>query len=352
MKPLTIAVRANGGSRIGLGHIRRCLSLAQALTRQGARVQFISNSDETTSELIQQNGFSVSSIDPVDDFDQTCNAITRMGAEALLVDSYEIGADYLRRMSEYVDLLIVIDDIADRRLPVDVVINSNIYGKDLAYDSPSSTTMLLGASYAILRPEFANQFVREFPEKARHVLLTVGGSDWTGLTFRLIESILDAHDDLLLTVIVGPFFKGRDKILQLATTKPDQVRVRENPGDIRSLMLEADLAVTGGGQTTYELAATGTPSLALAISEHQLLNIQALAESGTLVYAGHADDPQLEQKLMPEFDRLLRDSRARRLMSERGRALIDGHGADRLAAAIISECAERKSRASVLTVQN
>ncbi len=341
MNPLTIAIRANGGDRIGLGHIRRCLSLAQAMSRQGAEVRFITNADQGTVEMIRRHGFDLAAIDPAADFEETRAAVHRFGAAALLVDSYDIDSNYLADMRAQVGLLVVIDDVADRRLPVDMVINGNIYGPDLAYDVPAETILLGGNAYAILRQEFAEETDRQIAGKARQILLTVGGSDAQGLTLRLMEWILGADDDLVLSVVVGPFFNDRDKISEIAAAKPGRVRALYNPSDMRELMLETDLAVTGGGQTTYELAATGTPAVAVTISDHQLWNLQALAAGGSLVYVGSAGDPELKAKLLPELDRLRNDPQARRLMSERGRALIDGRGADRLAAAIISECAQR-----------
>jgi len=44
------------------------------------------------------------------------------------------------------------------------------------------------------------------------------------------------------------------------------------PQDVAPLMLAADMAVCGGGQTTSELAATGTPAIAIRLAENQTLN--------------------------------------------------------------------------------
>src|SRR5713226_1739464 len=108
MNPLTVAIRANGGDVIGLGHIRRCLSLAQALSRQGATVLFITNANRTTLDLFRENGFDATAIDSETDFEQTCEAIGDRGASVLVVDSYDIDADYLSRVREHVRLMVAI----------------------------------------------------------------------------------------------------------------------------------------------------------------------------------------------------------------------------------------------------
>jgi UDP-2,4-diacetamido-2,4,6-trideoxy-beta-L-altropyranose hydrolase len=341
MNPLTVAIRANGGDVVGLGHIRRCLSLGQALSRRGATVRFISNSDKAALALIAQHGFDMTPVDLENDVAQTCAALDHYRASALVVDSYEIGANYLVAMRKHVNLLAAIDDIADRHLPVDIIINGAIYAPELVYDVLPHTILLLGVPYAILRKEFALEVERKIEGPARHFLITVGGSDSMDLTRRLIEWILQERDSVVLDVVVGPFFKDRGKIFEAAARQPKQVRVHDNPGDMRSLMLRADLAITGGGQTTYELAATGTPAVAIATAEHQLPNIKALAQAGSLVYAGTADEPELKTKLLTRLGELIDGPQTRRLMSQQGCALVDGRGADRLAEAISKECAQR-----------
>ena len=93
MRPLTIAIRASGGEVIGLGHLRRCLSLAQALSRQGATVLFVTNDEQAVFGLIRDNGFEATFVDSKSDFEQTRDAIDRWSASALVVDSYDISTD-------------------------------------------------------------------------------------------------------------------------------------------------------------------------------------------------------------------------------------------------------------------
>src|SRR6266849_7985711 len=135
MNPLTVAIRAHGGDRIGLGHIRRCLSLAQALSRQGVAVKFITNKDKAVEDLVRENDFGVKQVESGTDFEQTQTAFEHWKASALLVDSYDIGADYLSRIRSHVGLLIAIDDLGNRTLPVDIVINGAAYAPQLHYEA-------------------------------------------------------------------------------------------------------------------------------------------------------------------------------------------------------------------------
>lgn len=350
MRPLTIAIRASGGEVIGLGHLRRCLSLAQALSRQGATVLFVTNDDQAVLGLIRDNGFEVTFVDSESDFEQTRDAIDRWRSSALVVDSYDISADYLTRMREHVGLLIAVDDVADRRLPVDMVINGAAYAPELAYEVLPHTVLLLGAAYVILREEFAQEPVDKNIGPAKRILITIGGSDPTGLSQRLLGWILEEAEDVNLDIVAGPFFKNTGALFEAAAQRPEHVQVHSNPTYMRSLMLAADLAITSGGQTTYELAATGTPAVAIATAEHQRENLDTLVKAGCLSFAAGFDDADLKAKLLAKFRELTGDPEKRYQMSKRGRALVDGRGAERLARVITEECARRVEPFAVRSV--
>lgn len=334
MSPLNVVIRANGGEAIGLGHIRRCLTLAEALAQQGATVHFVTNNNQAALDTVRTIGFDALPVDLERDFEQTSDAIRRLQANVLVVDSYDIDADYLTRIRDSRNILVAVDDNADRRLPVDVVINGNAYAPSLMYEVLPETVLLLGARYAILRKEFRAARERRIHDQATKILITIGGSDPANLTPRLVEMVLAERADLQLDVVVGPFFHQTDPITEATADKREQIRVHHNPGDMRSLMVQADMAITGGGQTTYELAATGTPALAILTADNQQQNLKALDGWGTLIFAGSRDDGDLIEKLSSGFAMLVNDSERRSEMSRRGRELVDGLGAERLARAL------------------
>jgi UDP-2,4-diacetamido-2,4,6-trideoxy-beta-L-altropyranose hydrolase len=101
-------------------------------------------------------------------------------------------------------------------------------------------------------------------------------------------------------------------------------------------MLAAGLAISGGGQTTFELAATGTPTVAIRLADNQTLTLETLAEAGALIQAGDAGDPALADAVAAAVERLIKDGDRRLEMSERARAAVDGQGAARVAREILA----------------
>jgi spore coat polysaccharide biosynthesis predicted glycosyltransferase SpsG len=100
---------------------------------------------------------------------------------------------------------------------------------------------------------------------------------------------------------------------------------------LRELMLRADLAVSGAGVTLLELAATATPMVAIALVDNQRPNFEALTKAGVALGAGAAGDPDLGGAIEAAVKRLAGDGTLRETLGARGRALVDGQGAHRVA---------------------
>jgi spore coat polysaccharide biosynthesis predicted glycosyltransferase SpsG len=101
------------------------------------------------------------------------------------------------------------------------------------------------------------------------------------------------------------------------------------------LIAEADLVLCSGGMTVYELAALGTPGIVCAQNLREATRMQAFARHGTVVYLGLGSEVSPSQ-LGETVCALLADSDRRRVMSQRGKTLVDGYGAERVADVIVN----------------
>jgi UDP-2,4-diacetamido-2,4,6-trideoxy-beta-L-altropyranose hydrolase len=340
VKAANIVIRTNGGSTIGLGHVRRCLSLAHALRQAGADVLFALNEDAHVINLVQSHNFRSSTVSRNHDFDQTLQLIHGWRASAVVSDSYEFDTDYFASLRSGVSLSAVIDDMADRLLPADVVVNAALNASSLIYRALPTTLFLIGPAYTLLRSEFAQGIHNPVRDPVQRVLITTGGTDTMNLTPSLINGVRSCLGSAGIDVVVGPFFGNRAEIQERADADPELIRVHIDPPCMRDLMLQADLAVTAGGQTLYELAATGTPSICFCLQQNQSFNISGFVAQGVTLFAG-ADDSDLISRLSSSLLRLAENVELRRQMSTRGKALVDGMGAQRVAGAIVARLSAR-----------
>lgn len=331
---MNIAIRANGGTKIGLGHVHRCLALAQSLRQIGAKVRFILNDDSAVRKWVCLQGFEAVSVRADHDLEDTVDALHRGGLAALVTDFYDLNTDDWIALRKHVHLLVAIDDLSGKHLPVDIVVNTTANAPTLKYSALAHTRFLIGPAYSLLREEFAQEPASRMRDVVERVLITVGGSDPLRLTPRLVRWVLEAMDGVLLDVVVGPFFDSTQAIEGEKERCPLSICLHYGEPDIRELMLQADIAVTGGGQTTYELAATSTPAVAICLAENQRGSLAALALPGVLILAGDANDPNIEAKLKHILRSLALDPDRRTKMRAVGRMLVDGLGARRVAQAI------------------
>ncbi len=331
---LQVVFRTTGGAESGLGHVSRCLALAQALRGLGVESLFLLDGDRAVRDRVAVARFRGAGIRPEHDLADTIRECRTIRPGTVIVDSYAVGTAYLGGLAE-TSPLVAIDDLADRELPVDLVVNGSAGAKRLVYRGAPHTRYLLGPSYVLLRPEFAEPPARVAAAGARRVLITLGGTDPDGLAARLVRWTAKALGAVGQDVVVGPYFRGSDALEEEARAGRGSVVLHQDPADMRRLMLAADLAICGGGQTTYELAATGTPAIAIRLADNQRLNLTALAEAGVLMEGGAAEDADLESAVADAVSGLAADPGRREEMSRRGRALVDGGGAARVARAVL-----------------
>tara|TARA_B100000315_G_scaffold169925_1_gene158525 strand:+ start:11997 stop:13034 length:1038 start_codon:yes stop_codon:yes gene_type:complete len=336
-----VLFRVDVGPTIGLGHINRCVALAEAIRLRGLQGVFLLAPSCGGANGVSQRGFPVETLNECvtgtrKDSAVVIAAAERHGYSTVVVDSYAARAEYLSRLRSAGLQVVAVDDEARDPTPAHILINGGAHAGGLAYRSLSGDTqLLLGPDYALLRSEFWSCPPRAIAGSVRRVLVTVGGDDRQNLTVRLIEWLVGRLEaGTALDVVIGPFFGGADAVERVAAGSPLNIRLISAPEHLRDLMMESDLAVCAGGQTTYELAVTGTPAVAMDVFENQAHGVQALARSGALIYGGRPTNDRLPEELGPAIREAVECSARRQRLSSAGRALVDGQGALRAAAEI------------------
>jgi len=322
-----ILFHADSRPSAGMGHVMRCMALAGELNRPAG---FLGQPNETVQRLVKQAGFLFF---PLQDEKGLYDQVINLSPAAVVVDSYGINGEELEPVKREIPLLIVIDDLNDRYLPADLLINGNITACSLGYIPDKK--LLLGPEYVLLREEFRNCLPKKIVERARKLMVTIGGSD----PLDLMPLVLNALSGLNLHIkaVIGPHFKSRERLESIAKRQKSNgsLELVEN-SDMANLMRWADLAVSAGGSTLYELCATGTPTIVLAVADNQVPAARALGEQECVWYLGFYDDKKegSPKNLIQAVKTLARDYFRRAEMSRRGRVLVDGLGTKRCAAVI------------------
>jgi len=316
--PLRVTVLTEAGHGPGLGHVRRCVALGRAAVEAGASVRVLVAGD-LPPDRPRDERVRLEPCDWRDTTDVGLRALDHTPADVVVVDSYVVSDELLARLGTRVSCVVLIDDLADRPTPVDVVVNGGFHAARLTYQGKPDTLYLLGPRYVLLDSAFAEPPSPRPARAVRRVLITLGGDAPRELFETTIDVMRRVSPETQLDVVVGPFTTWN-------SLERTHVRVHRGLSSLRALMLTADLAVTAGGMTLYECLASGVPIVALAIVDNQRPNISSLSAAGLLVDGG----PSLESAVR----RIVEDTELRSTMSRHGRDVVDGAGAPRVAAEI------------------
>lgn len=323
---MKIAIRADGGSKIGMGHIMRTLVLAKELSKFH-EVFYICRIDDPLSDRysigiknIKEQGFTVNTIRE----NNVLLDLTRVNADFLITDSYDVNEEYFDKTKEMFDKTAYIDDINLYRFNVDFLINQNINSLYFKYKVNDNTKLLLGPQYIMLRDEFKNQSQKDIKEKPRDIMITVGGGD----PYHVTEQILDYVKmlDYNFHVVVGPSFDKKNSLKSFACEK---VKLYYN-ANIYEIMQKSDVAISACGSTLYELAASGVPTLGVIIASNQEGIAQMMDELEMIKNMGWYN--KLSKNIFKEtFTNLCEDFARRKKMSLNAKKVVDGKGAQRIA---------------------
>lgn len=299
--PMKIAFRADASLQIGSGHVMRCLTLADALRKQGAQCHFICRAHlGNMIDVIRQRGYRVTSLSAYNDRDQyvadadadagerfiqdvqesnpkqvahsawlgctweadakeTALVIGSLKLDWLVVDHYAIDQRWERMLYTHCGQLMVIDDLADRPHHCDMLLDQNLgrLVQDYSGLVPAFCEILTGPKFALLRPEFAA--LRAFSLRRRqtktvlqNILITMGGVDLHNATEVVLQTLKTCSlpAECRITVVMGltaPWFQS---IQELAANMPFAVDVLVNVDDMAHRMANSDLAIGAAGSTS------------------------------------------------------------------------------------------------------
>ncbi len=324
----------DGTATTGLGHVVRCSALAAALKRSGVASTFLAGGHPGVKDKVVAVGAThvrdSRGGQGTIDVDEILGVARATQSSAIVVDSYFADAGTLQALHAAGFVLIVLDDLAGFEISADLVVNGSAHASTLRYRTRSTTTrLLLGPIYALLREPFWQASPRVSRPRVADVLVTMGGGNTGALALPVVAALDDVDVEFDLAVMQSALAPP----LAITPTR-HRARTLVDPLDVRSCLAQADLAVCAGGQTIYELAAVGTPAVAVQVSSNQAGSLAAMAASGVLRAVGALDDADVWQSMRRAVAELCERHDERQAMSAAGQRLVDGRGAVRVAEAV------------------
>ncbi len=329
-----LVIRADASSGMGVGHVMRCLALAQAWSRIGGEVVFVGHLPAGVCVQLEAEGFAVLNMCGSDFNDPLPILEAAPEGAWVIVDGYHFSPELTHQLRAAKRRVLAISDSPDQSAiheAAHILLNTGYGAEKFHYQTCADSVRLMGQKYVLLRPEFrAAARQRELePEQATRVLVSFGGADSAGMSERA-AGILGSLDgpSLEVKVVVGKAnFRHTDIERAFATVGID-VEILSGCDEMALLMDWADLGFAAAGITALEMACAGLPAVLVVVAENQRFNLDGLVASGAALCPDGVEFSDME--LGRCIAELLDDQVRRQACSDAGREYLDGLGSERV----------------------
>ena len=350
---MRIAIRADAATHIGIGHVMRCLTLANALKSKGAEVSFVCRpfaghlGDRITAEgyelyLLPLSSLTIKPPSPKQtpphatwlgenwetDLAQTQIALNGKQFDWLIIDHYSLDNRWENEMRKFASKIMVIDDLVDRKHDCNLLVDQTFGRHETEYKLrvPKGCIFLTGSDYALLRPEFNGlrdySLKRREKSKMKHLLVCMGGIDQSNST----DLILGALETCFLppycriTVVMGENSPWLDSVRQRVAKLTWPTEIKVNVENMAQLMADSDLAIGAAGSSSWERCFLGLPTLLFVLAENQRDIGIALEKKQAVVLLNKISDIKKAIESLCYSDEKLKS------MSQASKNITDGFG--------------------------
>jgi spore coat polysaccharide biosynthesis predicted glycosyltransferase SpsG len=331
-------IQTAAGPRIGFGHLKRCMILAQSLHDCSTPLFFLDPQDRWCREQLTAQGYEF-----------CCEGLEKAWSlfsdpSAILIDTRLIDGLglFISGAQNRGIPVISIHDLGLNPLPSDIVIDGSIAPGSFQNIFSRKAEIFRGTDYMILDPvlQQLHQKRRRIRKKIQSIIVNLGGGNSQAFFPKILEGVKLWDREVTVVGIRGFIRWGQDR-LERMDWRP--IHFRWESASPYPFLMNADLAITAGGLSAYEALCIGTPLLALSYDPLQQITIHAMAGAGACVDLGPGEDLNPMQ-LAETLARLDADREGRARISLNGKKEVDGCGAERVSC-IVRESIHRRAAA-------
>jgi UDP-2,4-diacetamido-2,4,6-trideoxy-beta-L-altropyranose hydrolase len=273
--------RVDAGNKIGLGHLIRCLSVAEILRKEGViSFFFVLEGEPSALQLIKRENHEMISLVDNYDFFKYLNY-----DQLVILDGYKFDSTYEYEIKKRVRRLVTIDDLHDRHFYADVVINHTPGINADLYDKETYTRIFSGLNYGLLRNAFfRSERKNEAPIKLQRSLVCLGGSDPENQTEFILQFLKKELPDICIDVVIGSSYMHIETLNTVAKGLTlVKIHCDVDATYLISLIQKADFAVVSASTISLECLYLRIPLYLVKVAENQSANFSYLVNNGLAI---------------------------------------------------------------------
>lgn len=311
----------------GLGHLSRCITLANALKKRGALCKFVINAPTSILKWVKASGYSFILTNSETVSQDSINYL-KIGVSLLIIDSKKITNAYIQKCRRYCPV-VIFDDEMNRELNCDILINNNIWANYEDYQNIPNRLLLIGTKFNTVNPVYF-----ELREQSKNgLLITFGGEDPYNHTALFIKTLGSKIGCLPTHVCIGPSHPNSKSVIKACQNYLQNFIIYQSPVSLVKIAARCHIALSAAGTTCYELVASGLAVAALAVERHQEKLLGAMESAGILLSIGVFDNINSNDILSAYVK--LNNVKTRKFMIDEGSRLFSSPGDEKIMQALI-----------------
>ncbi|ABZ75963.1 acylneuraminate cytidylyltransferase [Shewanella halifaxensis HAW-EB4] len=254
-----VMFRCDASIQVGMGHIVRCICLANAFIEAGHRVTFVINNDVIAIQALAGLNLDMQLFKQADYLEWCQQVIEQQRPDIFIGDIRDgLPIQAVEMMKQANILTVAIDEPSDYRLACDLLFYPPSPLVEALNWQGFNGKRYAGWEYLLVREEFYTPFVKSCNQPQK-VLVMMGGTDPQRLTLTVIEHFRRLDSQLALHVVIK---ERHPDFAQLSRQQGQSVNLtlHSNPANIAKLMRQMDFAVITFGMSAYELAVLKVPA--------------------------------------------------------------------------------------------
>lgn len=326
---VTAAILAQADGRVGTGHLRESLAVADALIAAGGRAHLWTNAGAPSPFFTERPELRrLISLAPAT-LSLWAKRAAREGARVILANLWDPAPAQVRALRAGGLPLVVMDEVGGKALAADLIVNPLLIASRTRYPG-SRARVLRGLAWLALDASYARAERRPIRGPLRTLLVTFGGVDRTGATIRAVRLLAGWRPEARKIIVLGPGFAHDAALKKTMSRFPSAgLEIVRGAKSLKALIVASDAVLTAGGNTLCEAACLGISALVAHEDPHERLQGRAFEKAGfaRCLGPGRALTGRILFPALASLD----DPARRRRRADAGRRLVDGLGAGRLA---------------------
>ena len=280
---MNVLFRVDSSSKIGLGHVMRCLVLAEQYKEDNV-VFATQDLKGNANQKIIDKGYKLITLND-GSVDELIQRINELNIDMVVFDHYGINSDFEKAVKGDSGVKILsFDDVYEKHY-CDILLNHNIYAdagkyKDLV---PDFCEIRCGKKYTLVRDEFKKIEIKKNPSNKGKLVVFVclGGADANNISLPVLE-ILSDFDNIIVNLATTSSNKNIDQLLGFSKQYEDiNICIDCN---VAELMSNSNFSIITPSVIVHEAIIVKLPFIAILTADNQEMMYQYLCENNYPVF--------------------------------------------------------------------